>query len=152
VAFAITLVSAVSSALPVEAQNKIARIGYLAADLKADSHRAEAFRTGLRDLGYVEHQNIIIEYRSAEGHLERLPTLAAELVRLKVDVLVTMRLGAGSSPLWRGRAATSRVCPSWAPRQSRNVCSCSRRPFRQSLGSRFSRIPATQAKPRASSS
>jgi putative ABC transport system substrate-binding protein len=90
VAFTITLFSAgVISAPPVEAQNKVARIGYLAADLKADSHRAEAFRAGLRDLGYIEGQNIIIEYRSAEGHLERLPALAAELVRLKVDVLVS---------------------------------------------------------------
>jgi hypothetical protein len=43
----------------------------------------------LRDLGYVENRNIVIESRSAEGHLERLPDLAAELVRLKVDVLVT---------------------------------------------------------------
>ena len=72
-----------------EAQHKVARIGYLAADLKADSHRAEAFRRGLSDLGYVERQSMLIEYRSAEGHLERLSTLAAELVRLKVDVLVT---------------------------------------------------------------
>jgi putative ABC transport system substrate-binding protein len=68
---------------------KVARIGYLAANLEADAHRAEAFRRGLSDLGYVERQNILIEYRSAEGHPERLPTLAAELVRLKVDVLVS---------------------------------------------------------------
>jgi putative ABC transport system substrate-binding protein len=68
---------------------KVPRIGYLAANLEADAHRAEAFRRGLSDLGYVERQNILIEYRSAEGHPERLPTLAAELVRLKVDVLVS---------------------------------------------------------------
>jgi putative ABC transport system substrate-binding protein len=90
VAFIIALVCAgVFSTLPVGAQHKVARIGYLAADLEADSHRAEAFRQGLSDLGYVERQNILIENRSAEGHLERLPTLAAELVRLKVDVLVS---------------------------------------------------------------
>src|SRR2546423_5043291 len=47
------------------------------------------FRQGLRDLGYVEGQNIRFEFRSAEGHLERLPELAAELVRLKVDIIVT---------------------------------------------------------------
>jgi ABC-type uncharacterized transport system substrate-binding protein len=47
------------------------------------------FRQGLRDLGYVEGQNIRFEFRSAEGHLDRLPELAAELVRLKVDVIVT---------------------------------------------------------------
>jgi putative ABC transport system substrate-binding protein len=74
---------------PVEAQPKVPRIGYLAADLEADAHRADAFRRGLRDLGYVERQNIVIEYRSAGGHLERLSALAAELVHLKVDVLVS---------------------------------------------------------------
>jgi putative tryptophan/tyrosine transport system substrate-binding protein len=46
-------------------------------------------RQGLRDLGYVEGQNIRFEFRSAEGHLDRLPELAAELVRLKVDIIVT---------------------------------------------------------------
>ena len=51
--------------------------------------RIEAFRQGLRDLGYVEGKNIIIEWRSAEGALDHLPALAAELVRLKVDVIVT---------------------------------------------------------------
>ena len=74
--------------LGAEAQQKIARIGYLTAEPKASPHLAEAFREGLRELGYVEGQNILIEYRSAEGHPERLPGLAAELVRLKVDVLV----------------------------------------------------------------
>src|SRR5947207_34800 len=47
------------------------------------------FRQGLRDLGYVEGQNIRFEFRSAEGHLDRLPELAAELVRLKIDIIVT---------------------------------------------------------------
>src|SRR5215510_8696307 len=49
----------------------------------------EALRQGLRELGYIEGQNIAIEYRSAEGQFERLPGLAAELVRLPVDVIVT---------------------------------------------------------------
>jgi putative ABC transport system substrate-binding protein len=76
-------------ALRAEAQHKIPRIGYLAADMKANPHFPAAFREGLRDLGYVEGQSIRIEYRSAEGHPERLPALAGELVRLGVEVLVS---------------------------------------------------------------
>ena len=53
------------------------------------SARIEAFRQGLRELGYVDGKNIIIEWRSIEGKADRLPGLAAELVRLKVDVIVT---------------------------------------------------------------
>ena len=53
------------------------------------STRREAFLQGLRDLGYVEGKNIAIEYRYTEGELDRLPELAAELVRLNVDVIVT---------------------------------------------------------------
>jgi len=67
---------------------KIARIGYLATNLAANPHLPEAFRRGMRDLGYVEGRNVVIEYRSAEERLERLPALAAELVALKVDVIV----------------------------------------------------------------
>jgi ABC-type uncharacterized transport system substrate-binding protein len=66
---------------------KIARIGYLASNL-ANQGPVEAFRQGLRDLGYVEGRNVVIEYRDAQGKLEPLPTLAAELVALKVDVIV----------------------------------------------------------------
>ena len=69
---------------------KVPRIGYLTgASLDRQSARIEAFRQGLRELGYVEGKNIVIEYRFAEGKLDRLPALAAELVRLKVDVIVT---------------------------------------------------------------
>ena len=79
------------SSVAVEAQQaaKIARIGYLAANLAGippASH--EAFLQGLRDLGYVEGRNVVIEYRDAEGKDERLPALATELVALKVDVIV----------------------------------------------------------------
>jgi putative ABC transport system substrate-binding protein len=76
----------------VEAQQptKIPRIGYLsAASPSTNPARRETFRQGLRELGYVEGKNIVIEWRSAEGKLDRLPALAAELVRLKVDVIVT---------------------------------------------------------------
>jgi putative tryptophan/tyrosine transport system substrate-binding protein len=79
--------------LPASAQQptKGPRIGYLTADsrsARADV-RAAAFRQGLRELGYVEGKNLVIEWRSAEGKLDRLPALAAELVRLKVDIIVT---------------------------------------------------------------
>ena len=67
---------------------KVARIGYLATNLEAGSHVPEAFLQGLRDVGYVEGRNLVIEYRSVEGKPERLPALAAELVALKVDVIV----------------------------------------------------------------
>jgi putative ABC transport system substrate-binding protein len=68
----------------------ILRIGILiGSSASSYSSRVEAFRRRLRELGYVEGKNIVIEYRYAEGKLERLPDLAAELVRLKVDVIVT---------------------------------------------------------------
>ena len=77
--------------LAAEAQQptKIARIGYLSPNLATSPHLREAFRQGLRDLGYVEGRNLVIEYRDAEGRFERIPALAAELVALKVDVIVT---------------------------------------------------------------
>jgi putative tryptophan/tyrosine transport system substrate-binding protein len=76
--------------LAVEAQQaaKIARIGYLGTNLTATPQLPEAFRQGLRDLGYVEGRNLVIEYRFVEGKFDRFPALAAELVALKVDVIV----------------------------------------------------------------
>jgi putative ABC transport system substrate-binding protein len=77
---------------PAEAQQtkQVPRIGVLAAvSPSAVSARVEAFRQGLRELGHVEGKNIVIEYRYGEGKLDRLPALAAELARLKVDVIVT---------------------------------------------------------------
>jgi putative tryptophan/tyrosine transport system substrate-binding protein len=87
------LVAVVLLALGViaEAQQptKVPRIGYLSnADAATDSARAEGIRLALRDLGYIEGQNIAIEYRYAEGKVDRAPELAAELVRLKVDIIV----------------------------------------------------------------
>ena len=69
---------------------KVPRIGCLyAGSPSTQSARIEAFRQGLRELGYVEGENIIIEYRYSEGNYDRLPALAAELVRLKVDIIIT---------------------------------------------------------------
>ena len=87
----ITLVIGASAlALPLAANAqqtaKIARIGYLASNL-GNQGPVEAFRQGLRELGYVEGRNVVIEYRDAQGKLEPLPTLAAELVARKVDVI-----------------------------------------------------------------
>jgi ABC-type uncharacterized transport system substrate-binding protein len=82
---ALVLVAAVAM---VEAQQatKVPRIGWLtASSLSAMTARIEAFRQGLRELGYVEGKNIVIEWRSVEGKADRLPGLAAELARLKVD-------------------------------------------------------------------
>src|SRR4029450_11465750 len=68
---------------------KVPRIGYLSnIDPASDSARSEVIRLALRALGYIEGQNIAIEYRYAEGKVDRLPALAAELVRLKVDIIV----------------------------------------------------------------
>ena len=82
--------------LPAEAQQPTMapRIGFLSRDLHPSDSRApsprnlEAFRQGLRELRYVEGENIIIEYRYADGRFERLPALAEELVRLKIDIIV----------------------------------------------------------------
>ena len=85
---ALVALGAVPLAAEAQQAGKVARIGYLAANLAGGPHQREAFRQGLRDLGYVEGRNVVVEYRDAERKLERLPTLAAELVALKVDLIV----------------------------------------------------------------
>jgi putative ABC transport system substrate-binding protein len=91
--------------LPAEAQQptKVPRIGYLGGTPLAV--RAAAFQQGLRELGYVEGKNIVIEYRYAEGRVNRYPALVAELVRLKVDVIVS----AGSTATRAVKEATSTI-------------------------------------------
>jgi putative ABC transport system substrate-binding protein len=87
---------------------KIARIGYLTSRATAsDSKRSEAIWLALRELGYIEGQNIAIEYRYAEGKLDRLPELAAELVRLKVDIIVV----AGGDPDVRAAKNATKTIP-----------------------------------------
>src|SRR6266568_932027 len=84
---------AVLLAAPLAAQaqlaEKVSRVGFLFYGASGPSPELDAFRQGLRDLGYIEGQNIAIEYRFANGQVGRLPELAAELVRLKLDVIVT---------------------------------------------------------------
>ncbi|MDM0113231.1 ABC transporter substrate-binding protein [Variovorax sp. J22R133] len=85
---------------------KVPRLGYLAAvSASADAPRFNAFRQGLRELGYIEGQNIQIDYRHESGDLTRLPQLASELVQLDIDVLVTVTTNAAQA----ARKATSTV-------------------------------------------
>jgi putative tryptophan/tyrosine transport system substrate-binding protein len=83
------LLLALCASAEAQQPTKFPRIGYLSAGTTSlNSARSESFRQGLRELGYIEGKNIIIEFRSAEGKFDRLPALAAELVRLKVAVIV----------------------------------------------------------------
>lgn len=87
-------------------QEKVPRIGFLIAEtLSGQASRVEALRAGLRERGYVEGKNIAIEFRLAEGNYDRLPELAAELARLKVDVLVTF----GIKALVAAKGATTTI-------------------------------------------
>ena len=87
IAFVFVVTGVVATA---QQPSKVTRLGsLLATSASTEKSRIEAFREGLRELGYVEGKNIFIEWRSAEGNADRLPSLAAELVRLKVDVIVT---------------------------------------------------------------
>jgi putative ABC transport system substrate-binding protein len=72
-----------------EQPKKVPRIGFLSPFSQGPDPRVQAFRQGLRELGYIEGKNIAIEYRYAEGELDRLPEVAGELLRLNVDVIVT---------------------------------------------------------------
>ena len=87
---------ALSFATAAQEAKKVARIGYLAPVFPCSGSvpTLEAFRQGLRDLGYVENKNITIECRSAGGKLDHQPDLAVELVQLKVDIIVA----AGGEP------------------------------------------------------
>ena len=103
IAFVLVVIGAMAEA---QQPAKVHRIGDLtAAVFSPIAHRIEAFRQGLRELGYMEGKNIIIEWRSGEGKLERLPAMAAELVGLKLDVIVT----AGSAATRPVKQATSTI-------------------------------------------
>ena len=82
------------SSAQAQQPTKVSQIGYLVDQVALQSARTEAFRQGLRELGYIEGKNIVIEYRYPEGKPDRARMLATELVRLKVDVIVTPGSGA----------------------------------------------------------
>ena len=88
IGFVVILAVTLLAPLAARAQ-QMARIGYLVLNLDVNPRNRDAFRQGLRDLGYVEGRNLVIEYRDAEGKPERLATSAAELVALNVDVIVS---------------------------------------------------------------
>ena len=91
IGFALTaLLHALCAPVWAQQQRKIPHVGYLTiSSLSSNVARIEAFRQGMRELGYVEGKNIVIEWRSGDGKVERQSELAAEVVRLKVNVIVT---------------------------------------------------------------
>ncbi len=97
---------ALCSTVNAQQPKKVFRIGYLTPGTLSNlAARTEAFRQGLRDLGYVDGKNIVMEWRYADGKLDRLPALAAELVRLNVEVIVT----GGSSSTRAAQETTSTI-------------------------------------------
>src|SRR5215510_12231062 len=107
VSFGAVLLLAVVQTVGAQQQKKIPRIGYLdgGAALTTSAYRTDAFRQGMRQLGYAEGKDLVIEDRFADGKLDRLNELAAELVRLKVDVIVTT----GPTPTRAAKAATTTI-------------------------------------------
>jgi putative ABC transport system substrate-binding protein len=102
------LLFALSYSASAQQPKKVARIGYLSTtDPASESARAEAIRRALRELGHIEGQNIATEYRYAEGKLDRFPEHAAELVRLKVDIIVV----AGGNTLIRASKNATTTIP-----------------------------------------
>ena len=101
-----SLLLAPCSLVDAQRSGKIPRMGYLSTVSPAvNAARIEALRQGLRELGYVEGKNIVIEWRYAEGKVDRLPSLAAQLVHLKVDLIVT----AASPPTRAAKELTSTI-------------------------------------------
>src|SRR5262245_29400061 len=105
ISFALTaLFSALCQIAEAQQTTKIPRIGYQSASSSGENNE-EAFRQGLRELGYVEGRNIVIEWRFAQGKSDQVPKNSAELVRLKVDVIVT----GGAEDTSAAKAATSSI-------------------------------------------
>ena len=104
VATLLTLLAVVPTAAGVVAQPRVARVGFLEG-ASLEPSLWQAARDGLRELGYVEGQNLIIEYRSAQGQFDRVPELLSELIRLKVDVILTI----GDPVVSAAKQATSTI-------------------------------------------
>ena len=104
----VVILLAVAVIAEAQQPKKVPRIGYLStSDPANESARAEGIRLALRELGYIEGQNIAIEYRYAEGKRDRFPELAAELVRLKVDIIVV----AGGTHVIRAAKNATKTIP-----------------------------------------
>jgi putative ABC transport system substrate-binding protein len=102
------LLFSLCSSAEAQQPKKVSRIGYISSgDAPSSFARAEGIRLALRDLGYIEGQNIAIEYRYGEGRNDRLPELAAELVRLKVDIIVVQ----GGTPAVRAAKNATKTIP-----------------------------------------
>ena len=103
----VVILLAVAVIADAQQAKKVPRIGYLSnVDPATESPRAEAIRQALREVGYIEGQNIAIEYRYTEGKRDRAIELAAELVRLKVDIIVT---AGGESVIRAAKNATKTI-------------------------------------------
>jgi putative ABC transport system substrate-binding protein len=102
-AFVLVVAGAVAQA---KQATKIARLGYLSSLSRSSDPRAEPLRRALRELGYIEGQNLAVEYRYADGKVDRYPELAAELVRLKVDIIV---VAGGDPPILAAKNATKTI-------------------------------------------
>jgi putative tryptophan/tyrosine transport system substrate-binding protein len=96
-------------AVTAQPAGKVYPIGLLAGHSQAprEKHAYDAFQQGLRDLGYVEGNNVILEYRYTEGNIDRLPALAAELVHCHVDIIVAA--GAGYAGVLAAKQATTTI-------------------------------------------
>ena len=101
-----TAILTVGNLAEAQQPTKVPRIGYLSASSAAEAlPRTEAFRQGLHELGYVEGKNLVIDFRYADGKFDRLPALAADLVRLRVEIIVT----AGPSVTRPAKDATTTI-------------------------------------------
>ena len=101
-----TLILALSFPADAQEAKKAPLVGYLTATSSTD----EAFRQGLREVGYLEGKNIVVEWRFAEGKLDRLPDLAVELVRMKVNVIVVAGGNAASAAKKATNTYSHRYC------------------------------------------